>query len=135
MKTIEQVETELRDTLARERKLREALGHSNEWPVSDVLDQLCLAVNHLLNDHDCDIDGHEQFRWAVTKATDYKVAIQKALSTPAPRVFTAEECRPLVEALHWMELTEAAHSNAARAECKLCRALDRARKLGMEGEG
>lgn len=95
---------QLADTLARERQLREALER--------------IKVIYTR-------DG-----WQNTPAA---IISSDTLTTPAPRVFTAEEVRPLVEALHWMELTDAAHSAAARTDCKLCKALEHAHKLGMEG--
>ena len=62
------------------KRVREAAGVDTEWPVWDIIDQLILAGEHLLHDHDCDHEGHEAWSWAVKIAKTQKDAIQQALT-------------------------------------------------------
>ena len=55
-----------------------ALGLYSPWPLSDVLDLLCDATDHLLIDHACDTDGYEQFALAVGAGRRYVAAIAEA---------------------------------------------------------
>ena len=41
------------------------------WPLLDILRVLADATRHLLEDHDCDRDGHETMRLCVDYATTY----------------------------------------------------------------
>jgi len=61
-------------------KLEEALGVNSEWPVWDVLDQLVMATEHLLHDHNCDTKGHESYSWCMKVARTQKEAIKHALA-------------------------------------------------------
>ena len=60
-----------------------------------------------------------------------KLILKTISSDVGKDYFSREQVMPLVEALHWIELTEAAHSDAARADCKLCKALEHARAIGL----
>ena len=41
------------------------------WPLDDILRVLMDATQHLLDDHDCDLDGHETMRRCVVLAEAY----------------------------------------------------------------
>lgn len=55
------------------------------WDLGSVLAQLCKAVRHLRDDHDCDTDGHEAFWGALETAEQIDLApLASALSlTPS----------------------------------------------------
>lgn len=46
-------------------------GAHGEWPLTDVLTALTYAVEHLLQDHDCDRHGYEQLSYAIPAARWY----------------------------------------------------------------
>jgi hypothetical protein len=45
---------------AENSKLREVLNLDNPWPLADVLSRLAAAVDHLLDQHNCDCLGYEE---------------------------------------------------------------------------
>jgi hypothetical protein len=71
--------------LAREARLRSALGLDQPWPVPDVLDVLAKAASHLLSAHSCDDHGHEITKECAGRATVSAVAIRAVLAGDAPR--------------------------------------------------
>lgn len=79
---------EMRTTLERKltaaqeqnRRLVEAFGLSNTWPLVDVLSALIKATGHLLHDHNCDHHGYEKWDIARDEAKRYVYAINDALA-------------------------------------------------------
>lgn len=69
---------------------REAFAMGQPWPLRDVLSKLIEATEHLLNDHDCDTDGHEQFRGCANRAKELLPIIDRALSQPPSGAWTSE---------------------------------------------
>jgi hypothetical protein len=56
-----------RQLLRREQRilqLEEAFCMNTPWPLLDVLEKLVAAATHLLDDHGCDAQGHESYRYA-----------------------------------------------------------------------
>jgi hypothetical protein len=43
-----------------EEQLRTVLREDQPWPLRDVLRRLVRGADHLLNDHNCDEQGHEE---------------------------------------------------------------------------
>jgi len=47
------------------------------WPLRDIVRSLANATEHLLNDHDCDAEGHEERRWNVRRARGWLIDREK----------------------------------------------------------
>lgn len=73
--------------LAKERnRLRVIAGMDQPWPLTDVLEKLLEASEHLLQDHDCDVHGHEEFKIACLRGRE----ILKTLRSGWPEKSCAE---------------------------------------------
>jgi hypothetical protein len=62
------------------RMVREALGMSSTWPVTDVLDTLANWCDHLSQIHDCDCSGYESRTEAVRAARTMVENLCRALA-------------------------------------------------------
>lgn len=76
---------------ARRRRVLDALGMSRPWPVTDVLDKLADAAEHLMVDHDCDQLGWEMVNDCIGRGRGYAAALRAALGKP-PDDGAALEC-------------------------------------------
>lgn len=56
----------------------EAAGFSTPYPLTDVLEQLADAAQHLLDYHSCDTHGHEGIREAMIAARRIREALDRA---------------------------------------------------------
>lgn len=65
-------------TWERWRNLEKALGHDTPWPLVEILRQFIVTVDHLLIDHNCDTDGHEELRSAKDAADEMIARIAEA---------------------------------------------------------
>jgi hypothetical protein len=63
--------------------LREALGIGKPWPVSDILRSLAFGAQHLLQDHNCDHQGHETISYNMERAHQMAKEIEQALAATA----------------------------------------------------
>lgn len=57
----------------------EILGMGNTYSLLHVLEQLCVATDHLLNQHDCDHHGHEGYSHCLKVGWTYIASLQDAL--------------------------------------------------------
>lgn len=51
-----------------EARLEKVLAVGSPWPLRDVLAKLVSATEHLLQDHACDVHGHEEMKRAADEA-------------------------------------------------------------------
>ena len=51
-----------------EARLEKVLAVGSPWPLRDVLAKLASATEHLLQDHACDVHGHEEMKRAADEA-------------------------------------------------------------------
>lgn len=60
--------TDLNLVIENNKRLRgevaELRGDDSQWPTHSLMTRLADAVDHLLDDHDCDMQGHEGLRIA-----------------------------------------------------------------------
>jgi len=59
-----------------QKVLAELFGMSTAWPVTDVLDKLADATQHLMNDHNCDHHGWELANGGIERARAYAASIR-----------------------------------------------------------
>lgn len=69
------------------------LSMGQPWPLRDIIAKLIEATEHLLDDHACDTDGHEQFRGCANRAKELLPIIDRALSQPPSSAWTSENAR------------------------------------------
>ena len=80
---LEELHALYQDKVQRQRaeieRIREVFGMSEPWPLNDILAKLVEATQHLLDDHNCDTHGHEEFRHAASGGKACLSRIQSAL--------------------------------------------------------
>ena len=65
-------------------KLKEGLGLGEVFPVVSCLEFLVEATDHLLNDHNCDVHGYEQYGYASAAAKKHlKILKRKPIILPS----------------------------------------------------
>jgi hypothetical protein len=57
------------------------LGMDTPWPLHDVVAKLIEATQHLLDHHQCDVHGHEEFRTAANRGHEYLAALRSPAET------------------------------------------------------
>jgi hypothetical protein len=62
---------EQRAAWAEIERLGKTLRLDKPWPLVDTVVILARAAKHLLDDHDCDLHGHEEVRSAIEAAEEW----------------------------------------------------------------
>jgi len=63
----------------RRKAIDQAFMIDSPYPINEVIDHLCNAVDHLLKDHDCDHQGHEVWAHCVKVGREMSDALKKAI--------------------------------------------------------
>jgi len=62
---------------ATARAIAELRGMDTPWPLCDVIRTLRYATSHLLQYHDCDCDGWENYAGALEESQRYEAMLRK----------------------------------------------------------
>lgn len=65
----------IEDLVEKQTQLRSVMRDDTPWPLQSVLVQLIRAAEHLMNDHNCDLQGHELLREALASGNEILLAL------------------------------------------------------------
>lgn len=97
MDAIERERDELRERLARVTK---ALHRDTPFPADYVIERLCDAVEHLQHDHNCDVQGYEEWDMAARYGREIVVDLHEALATAQSLL---QNDAPVEQVCEWRE--------------------------------